>query len=338
MRPDSNFTACSDALRTLEYRIMEDPFSSDAASLISEYAAMIRLLVVSVSQLHRGLRLSWRRGSALKMDQERDFTASPLVTEHIAEVVRAIDLITSLEKQYRKAQTRNQTEFRSHLRDLQIEGYKKYEQEIIDHGRQTDTTADSGSENRVTEPENKKHKLLSTNSKITSSLMRTSHMLRSSVLQSELNVSELQEQTTSLHKLNDRFDSLSGVLTTSSKVVRVIQSSSGQEKRQIYSGLAFLALCISWVLWRRVFKMPVKLALWLWFRFFRSILAILGAVPKIEVGFDPTSFSSSIATLATVTTDAVWKAAETTQDGSDFMATMVGDAVDDAFSRIRDEL
>ncbi|CEP61260.1 Sec20p LALA0_S02e10396g [Lachancea lanzarotensis] len=336
MHPDSELTACSAAMHILEAQMMENPFSSDAARLISEYAGMIRLLVVSVSQLHRGLRLSWRRGSALKMELERDFTASPLAAEHIAEVIRAIDLITALEKRYRKEQTQNQAEFRSHLRDLQKEGYKKFEQDVTGHNHQvqTDTAAETVP---VVEPENKKHKLLSTNRKITSSLVRTSHMLRSSVLQSELNVSELQEQTASLHKLNDRFDSLSGILTTSSKVVRVIQNSSGQEKRQIYSGLSFLALCIGWVLWRRVFKMPVKLALWLWFRFFRSILTFAGAVPKIEVGFGPISVANTIATLATAT-DVVQKAIETTQGASDTMAAMVGDAVDDAFSRIRDEL
>ncbi|SCU94134.1 LAME_0F06260g1_1 [Lachancea meyersii CBS 8951] len=363
MRQDCDYTRCLDGLRELEAQLLADPFSGKSAAMISDYASLIRLLVVIVAQQHRGLRLSWRKGSALKINSEQDFSPSKNATDQIAEVVKSIDFVTELEKRFKRAQTQSQVDFRLRLKDLQIEAYEKYRQELKVHdddkkdGDDVDgdknvtgvATTASGevSKNSIAQPEDKKHRLLSTNKKITSSLVRTSHMLRSSVLQSELNVSEIQEQTASLYRLNDRFDSLSGVLNTSSKVVNVIQNASGQEKRQVYSGLSFLALCISWVLWRRVFKLPVKLMLWLWFRFFRSILALLGAVPKVEVGFEPDSTAALLTATTTGTTptvslatvsDAVLETVKNMEDPSSSLVTMVGDVVDDAFSRLRDEL
>ncbi|SCU79052.1 LANO_0A04896g1_1 [Lachancea nothofagi CBS 11611] len=337
MLHNAEYADCKSNMDKLETQLLMDPFSANAATLISEYAVLVRVMVVCVTQFHRGLRLTWFKGGELKIDRQSGFPFAKEAADQVADVVRAVDFITTLEKRFKKAQTQMHSEFRAHLKDLQVEGYDKYRREVMEiHDRSTiPTDGETSSHHDATSPESKKHAVLSTNRKITSSLVRTSHMLRSSVLQSELNISELQDQTSSLNKLNDRFDSLTGVLTTSSKIVKVIQNSSGQERRQIYSGLSFLILCISWVLWRRVFKMPVKLALWIWFRFFRSILAFFGAIPKVQVGIGLQSTSSLMASsvIGTVATPS-----STLTETVESMVTMVEDAVDDAFSRIRDEL
>ncbi|SCU80595.1 LADA_0B08504g1_1 [Lachancea dasiensis] len=338
MAQSPEYTHCVECLRKLESQLLLDPFSPGSAALISEYASMVRLMVVCVTQLNRGLQLAWQRGSDIKITRERGLTLSADTTSQVAEIIKAVDFISTLQRRFKAAQGQKHAEFRAHLKEMQSEGCENYRKKVAEMAGSNTTTRKGDDSGRATaQPESKKHQLLSTNKKITSSLTRTNHMLRSSVLRSELNVSELQEQTASLHKLNDRFDSLSGVLTASSQIVRVIQDASGRERRQIYSGLAFLGLCISWVLWRRVFKMPVKLLLWVWFRFFRSILSFFGAVPTATVGMGLESTAKITDVLATAT-DSPTAASHVLTQPTESMLTIVEDAVDEAFSRIRDEL
>lgn len=232
-----------------------------------------------------------------------------------------------LERRYKEAQVKAHDEFRVRFKELQIEKFERYQDEVVNERKKSGVSRNSDE----VKAKSKKQQLLSTNKKITSTLMRTSQLVQTSVLQSELNLGELQEQTRSLNKLNDRFESLSGVLNTSSKVVKIINESSGRERRQIYTGLAFLGLCISWVLWRRIFKMPVKLMLWVWFRFFRSILGVLGVVPKVHVGTSvvPGTVISSVVS-ATPT--------KIIEEATGAMQTMVEEALDDVFARLKDEL
>ncbi|AET39060.1 Sec20p Ecym_3595 [Eremothecium cymbalariae DBVPG len=181
-------------------------------------------------------------------------------------------------------------------------------------------------------------RLLNTNKAITSNLIRSNHVLQSSVLQSSLNLDELSQQTTSLSQLNSKFDQLNLLLGRSATMVKTIESSSGREKQQIYIALSFLGACIAWVIWRRLLRAPLRLSIWLWFRFFRAILVTTGLAPTIS----DVSFTASSTALAAATTTAATAAVPETI----LLATLlsissssaVERAVDEAFTRIVDEL
>ncbi|CUS21656.1 LAQU0S03e07668g1_1 [Lachancea quebecensis] len=336
MIQDSEFDSYVSKLQLLEGQLLSDPYSAPAMELLSQYAEMVRVLIVCATQRHRGLRINWRGFNDLKVECGTA-GSSEETAEHVAQIVQAVDFIVALEKRYKAAQVEANDEFGARLKELRAERYAKYREQVADQqGRAEQQSQGEG----AGQPVSKKQQLLTTNKKITSTLMRTSHLLQSSVMQSELNLGELQEQTRSMHKLNDRFDSLSGVLHTSSKIVKIINDSSGRERRQIYTGLSFLGLCIAWVLWRRIFKLPVKLALWMWFRFSRAVLASLGALPKAKVAV-PMVLNTVAPTLASTATSAFSTlSAQTTatEQAAASMESLVQDAVDGAFARIRDEL
>lgn len=324
--PNSEFEDCMIQLREIEAKILQEPYSGTAVDLISQYRELILVSIVCITQLNRKLCITWKRSGGLKIENGGQKQDKETVAQ-IAEVVRAVDFIEVLERRYKEAQVKAHDEFRVRFKELQIEKFERYQDEVVNERKKSGVSRNSDE----VKAKSKKQQLLSTNKKITSTLMRTSQLVQTSVLQSELNLGELQEQTRSLNKLNDRFESLSGVLNTSSKVVKIINESSGRERRQIYTGLAFLGLCISWVLWRRIFKMPVKLMLWVWFRFFRSILGVLGVVPKVHVGTSvvPGTVISSVVS-ATPT--------KIIEEATGAMQTMVEEALDDVFARLKDEL
>lgn len=339
MIQDSEFDGYVSKLQQLEAQLLSDPYSAAAVEVLSQYAEMVRVLIVCATQRHRGLRISWKRFNDLKIEGGAGKDDEEAV-EHVAQIVQAVDFVVALEKRHKAAQVEANDEFGARLKELRAERYAKYREQVAEQqGRAEQQSQEEG----TGQPVSKKQQLLTTNKKITSTLMRTSHLLQSSVMQSELNLGELQEQTRSMHKLNDRFDSLSGVLHTSSKIVKIINDSSGRERRQIYTGLSFLGLCIAWVLWRRIFKLPVKLALWMWFRFSRALLASLGALPKTKVPAPmvlntvaPAIASTATNALSAVSAESAQTAA--TEQATASMESLVQDAVDGAFARIRDEL
>lgn len=144
-----------------------------------------------------------------------------------------------------------------------------------------------------------------TNKKITSSLIRSNQVLRGSVLQTELNIEELDTQTSLLDELNEKFEIVNTVLNQSNKLIKIVESSSSQEKKQVYYSLGFLAVCIAWVLWKRIIRGPLKLLLWIWFKFFKTLLFSTGlAKRKMQTysGIDPHSIvTASLRQAPTVT-------------------------------------
>ena len=133
-------------------------------------------------------------------------------------------------------------------------------------------------------------KLKSKNKQITTSLIRSNQILKSTVLQTDLNLEEIYIQGNMLTELNDKFDVLDTLLTQSSKIMKLIEKNGSKEKRRVYMSFGFLILCISWVLWKRLIRGPLKLVLWLWFNFFKKILYTTGVVGRKKIVFDQPIF------------------------------------------------
>lgn len=189
---------------------------------------------------------------------------------------------------------------------------------------------------------NIKGKTLQVNKKITSNLLRTNQILRSSVLQSELNLDELTQQTDTLMLVNDKFDRFKAMSQASLKLIKAINSSSYQEKRKVYAAITFFCCCILWVLWRRIFKYPVKLVFWLCFRIFKSMLYTVGLVKNSASfgnatdNYDHDSYDiySNIATALTATLETlIANASESSPTTLD-----LENAISSSFDKLMDEL
>lgn len=340
MVPETQFNECTRELARVEAQLLTDPTAASVAETIARYAQLVRQLCVCVAQLHRGVRVTWgsTRDFHVNVTCARQQIAKDgdhVLARHVAALARHADFIRVYEGRYKQAQLEAHRAFRAGLKELQRERFEAY---VAAAPAAAAAAAANGFTARAPAPQpaSTRDKLLATNRKITSNLVRSNHVLQSSVLQSELNLSELQVQTDSLHRLNERFDALSGVLDTSSKMIRVIQHASSREKRNIYVSLGFLAACVAWVLWRRVFKAPVKLALWLWFRFFRAVLVALGAVPGVTTAAVDTVGTTLARVVApTVSTPTVSLASAASLAPAD---RAVENAVDGVFSRLLDEL
>lgn len=141
-------------------------------------------------------------------------------------------------------------------------------------------------------------KLKSKNKQITNSLIRSNQILKSTVLQTDLNLEEIYIQGNMLTELNDKFDILDTLLTQSSKIMKLIEKNGSKEKRRVYMSLGFLVLCISWVIWKRLIRGPLKLVLWIWFSFFKKILFTTGVVSRKKIVYDQPIFEKVTSILS----------------------------------------
>lgn len=142
-------------------------------------------------------------------------------------------------------------------------------------------------------------KLKNKNKQITTSLIRSNQILKSTVLQTDLNLEEIYIQGNMLTELNDKFDVLDTLLNHSSKIMKLIEKNGSKEKRRVYLSFGFLILCISWVLWKRLIRGPLKLLLWIWFNFFKKILYTTGIASRKKIVFDQPIFEEVTSLLTT---------------------------------------
>lgn len=177
--------------------------------------------------------------------------------------------------------------------------------------------------------------LLNKTQQLTNNLIKSNTLLQSSILQSDLNLDDLKQQTQSLNQIQDKYSQLEVVFNKTNRLVKSLETASNQEKRDVYISLGFLALAISWVVWRRIFKGPTKLFLWLLFKFFKGILVSVGVVQKI-------TSKDNILTVPNAITDAIMTtgASLTVSNTATDITASLEQAVDDAINRIllHDEL
>lgn len=107
------------------------------------------------------------------------------------------------------------------------------------------------------------------NRSITAALQNTRHMMASSVVQTELNIDNLDHQTKDIAELSFKLLDLMATLTKSKNIVRFIEKQDKKDKQRIYLSVGFLLLCSAWVLWRRIFRLPVRLLVWSILKVFR---------------------------------------------------------------------
>lgn len=166
--------------------------------------------------------------------------------------------------------------------------------------------------------------LLNKSQQLTNNLIKSNTLLQSSVLQSDLNLDDLKQQTHGLTQLQDKYSQLELVFDKTNNLVKTLQVASNQEKRDVYLSLGLLCLAISWVMWRRIFKGPTKLFLWILFKFFKGILITTGLVKK---GISTTPNEQSIISPNAITSSVI---ATTTSS----YITAIEQVVDEAMDRI----
>ncbi|KAL3228530.1 Protein transport protein SEC20 [Nakaseomyces bracarensis] len=143
-----------------------------------------------------------------------------------------------------------------------------------------------------------KDKLLNKTKRLTQGLSRGTQLLQSGILQSDLNLDELKQQTRSLQQVDDKYEQFESIFTRTNQLVKTLEKASNQEKRDVYLSLGFLCFAIGWVIWRRILIIPCKLALWVLFRFFKTILMTVGFVSRQL----PSSNTTAIASVNTIAT------------------------------------
>lgn len=339
-------TQLASELTQLQAQLVELSCEKESTSAVSErmlqYNELLNRLMLWVGQQHRGVSVAVKNGE-VRVQREYSTQDSALLVEHVSRVVYFVDFIKGFEESFRSKQLDVHADFRARLKALQKDRILEHRSSL---GQNSSRAEDP--QPTVNGEDSVKGKLLSTNRKITSNLLRSNQILQSSVLQSDLNLNDLQAQTHSLTGLNDKFDQLGTVLTKSARMIKIIESSSGREKRDIYLGLGFLILCMAWVLWRRVLKTPAKLALWLWFKFFKMILVSMGAVSSVVERASSSVPAETTPELTTGLTEHVAATAtETIKHATDAATDLVQRiltteaverAVDSAMGRIMDEL
>ncbi|KAF8001123.1 hypothetical protein HF325_004912 [Metschnikowia pulcherrima] len=155
--------------------------------------------------------------------------------------------------------------------------------------------------------------ILTQNKNITSSLQQSKQLMAMSVMQTELNIDTLDQQSKDLTQLNDKLLDMDR-----NKLSNFIEKQDKHDKRRIYAAIGFLLLCSAWVLWRRVLKLPAKILLWTFFKMFGILhwassintrdfapiesqvsyvlLITQNSVPHVPTSRDSSEFNSSVHT------------------------------------------
>lgn len=144
-------------------------------------------------------------------------------------------------------------------------------------------------------------KILDQNKSITATLQSTRHLMTSSIMQTELNMDSLDQQSKDLSTFDGLLSNLEETLKKSRNIVKFIEKQDRLDKNRIYLSLGFFLICCLWVIWRRILKTPVKILLWSFFKIFKIFLWLL---PKSkEVKIIEAIVETSSATLESIATD-----------------------------------
>ncbi|RCK57500.1 Protein transport protein SEC20 [Candida viswanathii] len=102
-------------------------------------------------------------------------------------------------------------------------------------------------------------------------------LLSASILQSELNIESLDQQTKDLYKLNENFLQFNDLLNKSKQIVKFIEKQDKADRQRIYLSMGFFILCCTWVVYRRILRRPIKILLWSFFKIFNIFGWLLGS-------------------------------------------------------------
>ncbi|TID14893.1 hypothetical protein CANINC_004564 [Pichia inconspicua] len=210
------------------------------------------------------------------------------------QLFRIKERFKDLQSDYR---TKKVQEKQRHLDSLYLKSCDQLEL-LIESGENEETVALNDNvlvnDNNLEELSNQE-KLLQQNSVLTDKLQNVNAMLKSTLLAGEMNLNELDQSTKSLSDLSDSYQMFGSILNTTNSLVKEINKASKEERIMIYRAIYFFITVCCWILWRRIFKRPILLIIWLIFSplklFFRK-----GNPTKVE----PTvSVTSSLIATAT---------------------------------------
>ena len=151
------------------------------------------------------------------------------------------------------------------------------------------------------------------NKQITKSLQTSRQLLSASILQSELNIENLDQQTKDLYKLNENFLQFNDLLNKSKQIVKFIEKQDKADRQRIYLSMGFFILCCCWVVYRRILRRPIKILLWSFFKIFNIfgwLFGGSGSVGKVTEELSTTEILMS--TIVAATSSVLDEIADTT--------------------------
>ncbi|ODV78119.1 putative secretory vesicle transport protein [Suhomyces tanzawaensis NRRL Y-17324] len=221
-----------------------------------------------------------------------------------------------------------------HKRTLEKYGLNKRQDKQSLENARDELFGDRSSSKKEESNASTDQQILSHNKKITSSLQATRELMSSTVLQSELNLDSLDQQTKDLHKLNEDYVRFADLLNKSKQIVKFIEKQDKSDRNRIYLSLGFFMFCCAWVIWRRVLRTPVRILLWSFFKVFRIFNWIFGTTQVAEAS--PSSTVSEIA--STVLTASIEMISSVDFDKEFVMDLDVTQAIQTTTQLLMDEL
>lgn len=266
-----------------------------------EFESLIELLIVSFNQSHRHLTLQWvKNQSCLKNDKlslmkdgtDDDETTTPTAEKEYGRILGYVNWIHGYKQQLRESVL--------YIQDTKLNTIDKLRDDTIESNLQPiESQKDTGTYQIQNRQNSARDQLLNKTQQLTNNLIKSNTFLQSSILQSDLNLDDLKQQTHSLTQVQDKYSQFEVIFNKTNNLVKSLEKASNQEKRDVYFALGFLCVAISWVIWRRIFKGPTKLFFWILFRFFRGILVSAGVVKRIA-GSTTTSTGTGIITESVI--------------------------------------
>lgn len=195
----------------------------------------------------------------------------------------------SLKQKFRKVQL-----YLNEEQQAKIQQYRLVHFNLLPDSKDTDTELNGGSlqlardqlfSNRLSQKTAEAsiaQQINQQNTKITSSLQKSRDMLSTTILQSELNIDAIDQQTKDLAKLNESFIQFGDLLNKSKGIIKFIEKQDKLDRQRIYLSMGFFILCCCWVLYRRVLRRPLMILFWSMFKIFNIFNWILGTGSQVK--------------------------------------------------------
>lgn len=104
--------------------------------------------------------------------------------------------------------------------------------------------------------------VLKKSSDITSGLKRVHAMAQGNVLRGEMHLESLEQSSQDMQQLQQKYTSFDVLLAGSKKLVQHLEQADRQDRIFMMLSLGFLGLVVSWILYRRVLKLPLMIITW----------------------------------------------------------------------------
>ncbi|CAI4038348.1 hypothetical protein SMKI_04G6920 [Saccharomyces mikatae IFO 1815] len=351
--PEESKQSIKDSLVSIDdnHEGEEDIEFVDLVSIVEngmlDFESVLKCSIVEMTYTYPELKLQWEKSPQYdqcdklhiaKLDKQVDKEIYTQLIEDLDSVLQFIDWFYCYRlkiKEILRQHHKRDLAWNDEERDRAIKGHA-VDYDKLHHGASLSTS----SEPTLMEKNSTRDKLLSKTKQLTNNLVRGNQILQSGILQSDLNLDELRAQTNSLTQIDDKYTQFETVFKKTADLVKILENASHQEKRDVYLSLGFLVCCISWVLWRRIFKLPVKLGLWLLFKFFKGILVTLGLVKNYTASSYSPQASNLVLNAPFLATQSTASATSIEPSASMSAVNSIQQAVDEAMDRIvsHDEL